>query len=197
MQLGALRALIAEVRKVEPGRRILLFGASSLLASFPDDPPAMIGVEMTVDADFFLEPDDEGVRDQLVNALGRNRPYHRTTGHYADFVDLRYAEGFPTGWRERLVPMPGEPNVFALHPLDTAVNKVIATSSSRLSRRMGGSTPDRGLKDINTIAALLRTKRLDATALQTRLDALQLQPAMIVECGRTMNEIRAAAEHTA
>ena len=124
MQFSTLKSLIAEVRKLVPERRIFLFGASSFLASFPTDSPAAIGVEMTLDAGFFLEPDDEQICDQLVAVLGRNRAYHNTTGHYCDFVDLRMAEGFPTGWRERLVPVPGAENVFAIHPMDAAVNKV-------------------------------------------------------------------------
>jgi hypothetical protein len=193
MQFSTLKSLIAEVRKLAPGRRIFLFGASSLLASFPKDSPSAIGVEMTLDADFFLEPDDEQMRDQLVAVLGRNRAYHRETGHYCDFVDLRMSEGFPTGWRERLVAVPGEDNVFAIHPIDAAVNKVIATSSSRLSRRLGGNTPDRGMKDINTIVALIRGDRLDFLILEARVTALDLSPALTVECGNVMSEIRSLA----
>lgn len=55
---------------------------------------------------------------------------------------------------------------------------------------MGGNTPDRGLKDINTIAAFIRAGRLDFTALEARVNALELSPALIVECGRVIGEIR-------
>lgn len=106
MQPGTLTELTSEVRRMVPGQRILLFGSSSLLASFPAEPPARIGVELTLDADFLLDPDDAGSREKLSDAPGRNRSYHITHGHYGDFVDLRMSEAFPEGWRDRLVPMP-------------------------------------------------------------------------------------------
>jgi len=189
MDLSALNRLIDEVRQVVQGRRILLFGSSSLLASFPADPPAEIGVEMTLDADFFLDPDDDGFRSSLTERLGKNHAYHEATGHYGDFVDLRLSESFPSGWRDRLVPMPGFDEVFALHPVDMAVTKVAATARSRLWRRLGRSKNDRGMKDINTIVALLRTGRLDQEILLTRLKAMDYEPALIVECSRVMDEI--------
>ena len=106
MQPGTLTELTSKVRRMVPGQRILLFGSSSLLASFPAEPPARIGVELTLDADFLLDPDDAGSREKLSDAPGRNRPYHITHGYYGDFVDLRMSEAFPEGWCDRLVPMP-------------------------------------------------------------------------------------------
>ncbi len=193
MQLSTLKSLVEEVNKVAAGRRILLFGSSALLASFPDDPPAVIGVEQTLDADFFLDPDDEAVRDRLVAAFGKNNAFHDATGHYGDFVDLRLSDAFPEGWRERLVPMAGFDNVFALEPVDMAVTKVTATARTRLNRRLGRDKRDRGMKDINTIVALLKAGRIDLEALKARLHKMDYEPALIVECGAVMKEILAAA----
>jgi hypothetical protein len=58
-----------------------------------------------------------------LDCLGKEQEYHLTHGFYGDFVDLRMAEQFPAGWRDRLVPMPGFDNVFALHPMDMAMSK--------------------------------------------------------------------------
>jgi len=105
------------------------------------------------------------------------------------------AEQFPEGWRERLVPMPGFANVFALHPMDMAVSKVVATASSRLDKRFARRPADRSLKDINTLVALIRAGRLDREELDRRVSAPDHAPAMIVECGlvmRTLVELSAA-----
>lgn len=189
MDLGTLKELLTEVRRITPGRRILIFGSSSLLASFPGESPAAIGVELTLDADLFLDPDDEAFRVKLTETLGRDRPFHEATGHYGDFVDLRLADSFPGGWRDRLVPMPGFPDVFAIDPTDMAVTKVVATAHSRWSLRMGRSNADRGRKDIHTIVALLKARRIDRTALVERLALLELPPALIAECAGVMADI--------
>jgi len=189
MDIESLRKLIGEVTARVPGRRILLFGSSSLFASFPDEPPAVIGVETTLDADFFLDPDDVECRAGLLAFLGKEQEYHITHGFYGDFVDLRMAEQFPAGWRERPVPMPGCDNVFALHPMDMAVSKVVATASSRLDKRFGRRPADRGLKDINTLVALIRAGRLDREELEQRVQALEHAPALIMECGLVLRSL--------
>ncbi len=191
MDLGALSRLISAVREIVPGHRILLFGSSSLLASFPSDPPDAIGVELTLDADLFLDPDDAAWRAQLTEMLGRNQDYHQSTGHYGDFVDLRLSESFPLGWRDRLVAMPGFEQVWALHPVDMAVTKIAATARSRLWRRRGKNSAERGMKDINTILALLKAGRLDHATLTSRLHGMDYEPALIVECWQVMEEMTA------
>lgn len=191
MDLGALSRLISAVREIVPGHRILLFGSSSLLASFPSDPPDAIGVELTLDADLFLDPDDAACRAQLTEMLGRNQDYHQSTGHYGDFVDLRLSESFPLGWRDRLVAMPGFEQVWALHPVDMAVTKIAATARSRLWRRLGKNSAERGMKDINTIVALLKAGRLDHATLTSRLNGMDYEPALIVECWQMLEEITA------
>jgi hypothetical protein len=191
MDIKSLMELIAEVTAREPARRILLFGSSSLFASFPDEPPAVIGTETTLDAEFFLDPDDVESRARLLAYLGKEQEYHRTHGFYGDFVDLRMAEQFTEGWRDRLVPMPGFDNVFALHPMDMAVSKVVATASSRLDKRFGRRPADRGLKDINTLVVLVRAGRLDGDELERRVRALEHAPALVVECGQVLREVQA------
>lgn len=194
MDVRTLAGLIDEIRLRVPQQRLLLFGSSSLLASFPEEPPSEIGVELTLDADFFLDPDDETSRVVLSESLGRNGDYHAATGHYGDFVDLRLSESFPEGWRERLVPVRGFDEVFALDPVDMAVTKIAATARSRLWKRLGRSSTDRGMKDINTLVALLKAGRMERTVLTRRLDGMDYEPALIAECGQVLKEILSAVD---
>lgn len=191
MDFQSLKQLIGEIRRIIPERRILLFGSSSLFASFPSHPPAQIGVETTLDADFFLDPDDASCRAALLNYLGKERDYHQTHGYYGDFVDLRLADAFPAGWRDRLVTMPGFDNVFALSPMDMAVSKVNATARSCIDRRFGRREADRGMKDINTLVALVKAGLLDFAELARQVHQLDHEPALIVECARALEEVRA------
>ena len=190
MELESLIQLIGRVRVIVPEHRIILFGSSSLFASFPADPPARLGVEVTLDADFLLDPDDSDLRARLQQSLGKDNEFHNATGYYGDFVDLRVSETFPAGWRERLVPMPGFERVFALDPADMAATKIAATAGARLSKRMGRGGVDRGMKDIGVVSALLRAGRIAERAIEQRLDAMNHQPAMIVESARVLDEIR-------
>jgi len=190
MEFTALTQLIQAVCDTAEGRRIILFGSSSLLASFPRANPETIGVAVTIDADFFIDPDDLAIRLQLEDILGEDREYHLAYGFYGDFVDLRLADAFPQGWRDRLVPMPGFANVYALSPMDMAVSKVNASARSRIDRRFGRRPTDRGLKDINTLVALIKAGLLDYTELARQVRILDHAPALIVECSRVLDEVR-------
>lgn len=196
MELQALTNLVSAVCSAAKGRRIILFGSSSLFASFPAADPLEIGAAVTIDADFFIEPDDFDVRTALSAELGEDNGYHLTHGYYGDFVDLRLANAFPEGWRDRLVPMSGFDNVFALHPMDMAVSKVNATARSRIDRRFGRREADRGLKDINTLVALINAGLLDFAELAHQVHQLDHEPALIVECARVVDDVRAFVDDT-
>jgi hypothetical protein len=193
MEFQALTKLVSAVCATATNRRIILFGSSSLFASFPDADPIEIGTAVTIDADFFIEPDDFDIRRALVADLGEDNDYHLTHGYYGDFVDLRLADAFPEGWRDRLVPMPGFDDVFALSPMDMAVSKVNASARSRIDRRFGRREADRGMKDINTLVALIKAGLLDFTELACQVHRLDHEPALIVECARVVDEVRALA----
>ena len=114
MDFQTLTRFIGAIRRTLPAHRIIIFGSSSLLASFPNDDPAQIGVLATLDADFFLDPEDAEMRKRLEAEFGEDNAYHTATGHYGDFVDLRLADAFPKDWRQRLVPVSGCENVFGI-----------------------------------------------------------------------------------
>lgn len=119
------------------------------------------------------------------------------TGYYGDFVDLRLADNFPSGWRDRLVAMPGFEDVFALDPVDMCVTKIAATANSRLNLRLGRGGVDRGIKDINAIVLLLKSGRVDRASLTRRLDQMDYFPALTVECGRVFTQILALVDAVA
>jgi hypothetical protein len=76
MEFQALSTLVASICKRLPGRRVILFGSSSLLASFPDADPVEIGAAVTIDADFFIEPDDHSTRMSLSGEFGEDNQHH-------------------------------------------------------------------------------------------------------------------------
>jgi hypothetical protein len=191
MEFAALKQLVSAVCARAFGKRVILFGSSSLFVSFPNADPITIGAAVTIDADFFIEPDDHEIRSSLADELGEDNDYHITHGFYGDFVDIRLAEAFPEGWRERLVPMPGFDNVVALHPMDMAVSKVNATARSRVDRRFGRREADRGLKDINTLVTLIQAGHIDAEELKKQVFRLDHEPALVVECAHVIEEIKA------
>lgn len=194
MDIEALRALVSAVRVREGRRRIIIFGSSSLLVTLPGATPSELGVETTLDANLLLDPDDEGVRRTLDEALGSDSEYDTAHGFHADLVDAGIARDcFPPGWQERLVPFAGFDSSFALSIADTAAAKLLATAFSRLNRRMGRGAVDRGTKDIDTIAALLRARHLDPVELRARLESVELPPALIVEAGCVLDETNIAA----
>lgn len=181
MNLDELSQLVSEIRKVMPDRRLIIFGSSSLLPSCPDATPAELGVELTLDADFFIDPDDSQSRERLTAIFGNAMPYHAANGFYGDFVDYRGSGSFPKGWQSRLRAFPGMENVFVLDPLDVATNKLFATGQSRVLKRLGKRAEDRGDKDINTVTALLLARVIDDRALQERLLTLEIDRSYFME----------------
>ncbi len=189
MTLSALTNLIATVRQLEPTREIVIFGSSSFLANFPNASPASIGVEVTIDADFFIEPDDEMARTRLLDVMGRGHSYHNENGFYCDFVDARKDEWFPPGWKQRLVAFPGHAGVFAMHPVDATATKLVATAHARVDKRMGRRPHDRGSKDIDTVVALVRSRYVDWSQVKARMNEIDLPPAYLAALDTVEKEV--------
>lgn len=195
MDISALTKLVAAVREQEPSRRIIIFGSSALLVSLKLSGDAALGTETTLDVDFLLDPDDQQMREVLDDSLGSDSAYEIATGFHGDFVDARIANDFfPRGWRDRLVPLPGFDTVFALGTCDTAAAKLFATAFSRLNRRMGRNSPDRGQKDIRTVAALLRADLIKRQELASQIESVPLPPPLMLEANNALIEAIAAAE---
>ena len=189
MNLFTLRKMIVAIREIEPCRRLMLFGSSSFLASFPNKTPESLGVELTIDADLFLDPDDEQKRKSLLTTMGQGREYHLEHGFYCDFVDPRADDWFPRGWKERLVAFPEQDNVFAMHPVDACAAKLVATAHSRVDKRLAKRLHDRGLKVIDTVVALVLFGYVDMDQVITRMDEISLTPAYLAEVALVVAEV--------
>ena len=190
MNFSTLNQMIVAIREIEPSRGLLLFGSSSLLVSFPNQTPETLGVEVTIDADLFLDPDDEPKRKLLLSIMGQGREYHLENGFYCDFVDAQADGWFPRGWKERLVAFPGHANVCAMHPVDASAAKLVATAHSRVDKRMAKRLHDRGLKDIDTVVALVRFGYVVLDQVIARLDEIALTPAYLAELDLVVAEVR-------
>lgn len=181
MDFPSLTALVSKIRELSPARRIIVFGSSSFLASYPTDSPASLGVEVTIDADIFIDPDSNEVRAFMANEMGQGRAYHLEHGYYCDFVDARADAWFPRRWKERLVSFPGIEEAFALDPVDAAAAKLIATAHARVDVRFGRRHADRGDKDMDTIVALVSSGRLKMHAISERLREVDLDGPYLAE----------------
>ena len=190
MNLESLGAIIRAIRDIEPSRRIIVFGSSSFLASFPNDSPSSLGVEVTIDADIFLDPDDEDVRTTLLRKLGQGRQYHLENGFYCDFVDARADGWFPRGWKRRLIPFNGFHQVFAMRASDVAAAKLAATAHSRVDVRMARREHDRGMKDIETVVALLSAGHLNDFEITESIRSIEMEPAYISELAVIFEDVQ-------
>ncbi len=189
MDIKSLTEIIGLVREKAPAHRIIIFGSTSLLASVAAETASAMGIEVTLDTDLFLEPDDAQLRASLDKIYGQDHSYHQATGYYADFVDLTLSKSFPEGWQDRLVPFPAYKNVFALSSADAAATKAIATAHSRLLKRLGRSSTDRGLKDVDAIMAIVKSGHADIESIRRLLDKVEMEPAMLVEVDAVIAQV--------
>ncbi len=192
MDHAALSSLLAALREAQPVGRLIVFGSTTLLVSFPNVAPTELGVDTTLDTDLFAEPTDRAMGLRLVEHFGEGRAYHRANGVYADVIDERVSLHFPEGWRGRLVPVPGCQEMFALHPSDAAAMKLFATAAARLDRRMGRRPLDRGLKDINVVVHLARKGFITWPEVAARLVSVDWDRALRREFVAVLAETEAA-----
>lgn len=118
MNLRSLQHVIVAAKSLAEGKRIIVFGSASLLASYPELGSPSGPLATTYDADILCEPFDELTSVMLHEALGDNRTYHRIHGYHADVLRDSILQTLPSGWRERLVPVPDCEEAFAISSND-------------------------------------------------------------------------------
>ncbi len=125
MNLAALQHLIRSAHALAEEVPLLVLGSASLLASYPElgDPQGPLA--STFDADLCPDPFDELTATMLDEALGENRAYFRIHGYHADILRDSILETLPTGWRDRLIPVPDTEAAHALDPHDLAAVKLL------------------------------------------------------------------------
>lgn len=124
MNLRVVQPLIRSAQALAEDRIILVLGSASLHASFPDLGNPEGPLASTFAADISPEPFDELTAIMLDEALGENRAYYRIHGDHADILRDSILETLPTGWRDRLIPVPETHATFALEPHDLAAVKL-------------------------------------------------------------------------
>jgi hypothetical protein len=173
MRLDTLKHLARVAGSIADDRKVIVFGSSSLLPTFPelgDDHDGPLA--KTFDADFIIEPWSEEIGVLLDETLGEDEPFHTHFGYYADIIRPIAFEQFPKGWEERLVPLPGVERVSCLEPHDMAAAKCQAGRP----------------KDIELMALLISTGRLDPAIVKERLYEVAMREAMIVRSHNTLKE---------
>lgn len=125
MNLSALQHLIRSAQALAEDQQVIVLGSSSLLASFPDMGKKDGPLTTTFDADLYPDPFDELVAMMWHEALGENCSYYVRHGYHADIMRNSIVDTFPSGWRERLVPVPDMQKAHALDPHDLCAIKIL------------------------------------------------------------------------
>lgn len=125
MTLAALQHLIRSAHALAEQVPLLVLGSASLLASYPELGNPQGPLASTFDADLCPDPFDELTATMLDEALGENRTYFRIHGYHADILRDSILETLPTGWRDRLIPVPETESAHALDPHDLAAVKLL------------------------------------------------------------------------
>jgi len=94
----------------------------------------------------------------LDEALGGNRAYYLRHGYHADILRDTIFETLPTGWRDRLIPVPGPDGALALDPHDLAAVKVLVGRP----------------KDLDLVRNLHQNGRIRAEFVKERLDLIAM-----------------------
>ncbi|BCU78261.1 DUF6036 family nucleotidyltransferase [Luteolibacter sp. LG18] len=178
MRLDSLTHLAKTALALMETGKVIVFGSASLLPSFPELGDDHGGpLERTHDADFIVEPWAEDIGVLLDNVLGNEEPFHAHFGYYADIIRPIVTEQFPKGWEERLIPLQGVERAWCLEPHDMAAAKCQAGRP----------------KDIELLAYLFSSDRLDPAVVKTRLMEVAMREALIVQSHRTLREALARA----
>lgn len=126
MRLDSLKHIARSVQAMMEAERLIVFGSSSLLASFPElGELAGSPLHATYDADLIPYPFEEEIGMMLDEAFGEDRGFHQRYGYHADIVRPKITETFPAGWESRLLRLDGLDRVFFLEPHDMAAVKCL------------------------------------------------------------------------
>jgi hypothetical protein len=182
MRLDSLKHLARVAESLAQPERIVVLGSASLLDKFPelgDDHGGPLAT--TFDADFIPEPWTEENGRLLHDTLAEDEAFHLRFGYYADILRPKITELFPNGWEDRLVPLSGFERVFCLEAHDMAAAKCQAGRP----------------KDIELLALLISSGRIDPEVVTERLFGVAMREAMIVTSHRCLADaVELAAKRT-
>ncbi len=170
MRLHSLNRLVSVALALSECSKLLVLGSSSIFASFPELDSEGGPLDTTYDADLLLEPIDKETAAILSESIGSNSLHHTKNGFYADILHPSITDPFPPGWKDRLVPLKGFSNVWALEPHDLAMVKLCVGRE----------------KDLELVRALLDLKKLDCAKLRERFAQLPLGERELFRAGRNL-----------
>ena len=173
MRLRSLKQLVDIVKAMTRPKQITVLGSSSLLASSPDLGEKGRPLEMSLDADFLVDPCDEGQAGILHEAIGEGSLFHREYGVYADFMRPDITETFPGGWEERCVILGRDHAVRCLNPIDLALVKL------KLGRA----------KDVDLLKSLLGVGIIRLGALQKAYQETTMNEREMFKAGRLLRRL--------
>ncbi len=173
MRLRSLNRLVSAALALSECSTLLVLGSSSIFASFPELDSEDGPWETTYDADLLLEPIDKDTAAILGESIGNRSLHHNKYGFYADILHPSITDPFPPGWKDRLVPLDGFPNVWALDPHDLGMVKLCVGRE----------------KDLELVRALLQMKKLECAKLRERFRSLPLGEKELFRAGRNLGSV--------
>lgn len=123
MDASQLRHLVQVAKALAPEHRIVVFGSTCVLVKHPEIADETALFRTTLDADFIPEPWSEELGRFMNDTMGKESAFRDRYAYYADIVRPAAYDQFPPGFQERLVPIAGFENAFALEIHDMAVAK--------------------------------------------------------------------------
>ncbi len=138
MRIELLKQLIESTLAISRAKEIYVFGSCSLYASYPELDLDLETFQSTYDVDFLVDPMDLDTSRLLIETLGNASDFNSTYGGYLDLLQKNFPETLPNGWKERIVPFVDYQAVYALHPLDLILVKLLIGREKdlRLVRRV-------------------------------------------------------------
>ena len=170
MRLQSLNHLLEVIVAVARPESVCIIGSSSLLPAHPELGDTNCPLELTTDADFLLEPINEGIAESLQLAVGEDSAFMAKFGYYADILGPAMRETLPAGWESRLYPVAGHTNVFALNIYDLALVKLMVGRE----------------KDLNLLRALFRLGLIDVAWLREHYQSCPLGEQEAMTAGRNL-----------
>jgi hypothetical protein len=170
MRLPFLKHLLDATSALCLPKQIIILGSSSLLPEAPELGEPGQPLEISLDADFLIDPMDQPTADMLKEAVGAESLFEKRNGYHADILRPEITSALPAGWKSRLHLVAGYTNVFALDAYDLALVKL------QVGRE----------KDLNLLRALLRMKIVEPERLQQHYQNSPLNEREALIAGRNL-----------
>jgi hypothetical protein len=178
MNLVSLQHLVRSVRTLAEDCQVIVLGSASLLASFPELGDGSEPLTTTYDADLCPQRFDETTALMIRESLGESGAFHLRPGYHVDVLRESIFDTLPSGWRKRLVPVPGCEGAQALEPHDLAATKLLVGRE----------------KHIALVGHLGHTGRLLRGVVERRLDALPKTERFIITSAQALERAFAASD---